>query len=1041
MAAGADRLLYRHAGVLLMRATTYPDGVSVPEGPDLTGAPETVVDQGLAWLEQVWQRDEVQRAVEAASPILSQQVHEALAVRRAEARQVRRIVFSLASYLLRWQGRATPFGLFAGVTTARMGDEAVVRWGEGHRAVARADGQWLGALVGRLERHNGLLERLLVVANGTAFVRGDRLVVPGQPPDDHPGAFAPLEVSVRHTRPVRTVVEATREPIQFGELAKRLAADYPTVPPERITALLTELVAQHLLLTNLRPPMTVTDALGHVNSQLQAADADELPDLAGLIHELRAIHDELSRHNDSTSPATAQAIRATAAHRMNAICDIAPQPLIIDTRLDCEISVPEAVIREAEAAASALLRLTPYPFGYFRWKDFHVRFRQRYGAGAIVPVHELVADTGLGLPAGYLGSAPASTARTLTERDETLLALVQQTVIDGAEEIMLTEPVISTLTVGDLAEMLPPPRAELAFQVHATSPNAVQHGAFRLLVTATPRPGSSMAGRFADLLTEADRDDLSAAYAALSTDDPDAATAQLSFPPRRRRSENVVRTPQLLNRTISLSEHPDVRAGLIELRDLAVSADARQLYLVQLSTGRRIEPRVLHALEAGALTPPLARFLAEITTARCAVYKAFDWGAAIRLPYLPRLRYCRTVLSPARWLLTAADLPPRTTPLSDWETALDAWRRKLRAPAAVVLCETDLRLPLNLDQPLHRALLRARLDRARHVELQEAPAPADLTWMGRAHELLIPLRLARPQAAERRPRNSPLPRPVERNAGHLPGRSPWLYAQIHGHPDRQDEILTEYLPRLLDGWSELSLWWFRRYRETTRPDSQQHLDLYLRMHSPDQYGEAAARVGDWAADLRDRGLVPDVQLATYHPEVGRYGHGEAMAAAEKVFAADSSAALTQIALSARSGRPPEAVTAAGLADLATSYAETPADGLRWLIDHLPQEQGKLDQTLRDEALRLADPRDDWATLRAEPGSDSVALAWERRRTVLAAYRGQLGRQRDPYSVLRSLLHMHHVRAIGVDPDRERVSHRLARAAALRQNAHNRRQTQ
>ncbi len=28
-------------------------------------------------------------------------------------------------------------------------------------------------------------------------------------------------------------------------------------------------------------------------------------------------------------------------------------------------------------------------------------------------------------------------------------------------------------------------------------------------------------------------------------------------------------------------------------------------------------------------------------------------------------------------------------------------------------------------------------------------------------------------------------------AGHLPGRSPWLYAQIHGHPDRQDEILID----------------------------------------------------------------------------------------------------------------------------------------------------------------------------------------------------------------------------------------------------------
>ena len=41
---------------------------------------------------------------------------------------------------------------------------------------------------------------------------------------------------------------------------------------------------------------------------------------------------------------------------------------------------------------------------------------------------------------------------------------------------------------------------------------------------------------------------------------------------------------------------------------------------------------------------------------------------------------------------------------------------------------------------------------------------------------------------------------------------------------------------------------------------------------------------------------------------------------------------------------------------------------------------------------------------------------------------------DPQPVLRSLLHLHHVRAIGVEPDRERITHRLARAIALQRTA-------
>lgn len=526
MAAGADRLLYRHTDMLLVRATTHSGELMPPEWPDLFGAPNAVVEQGYAWLARVWQQEEVRRAVEVASPVLSRQVDEALARNRSNPRQVRRLVHSLASYLLRWQGRATPFGLFAGAGAAQVGGEMMVRWGGDHRVVARADMEWLGAVVSRLERHLLLLERLPVVANGAAFVRGDRLVIPGQPSDARPGEFAPLEVSVRHGRPVRAAIAAAREPVRFGELAARLTAEYPTATPEQISAMLAELVAQHVLLTGLRAPMTVPDALGHLRAQLDAVTADELPDLASLVQELRAIHDELSRHNRNAS-STAQEIRATVADRMRVVCDVASQPLIVDLGLDCAITIPEAVIGEVEAAASTLVRLTPHPFGYPRWKNFYLRFRQRYGAGALVPVHELVADTGLGLPAGYLGSALGSVAPTLTDRDETLLALVQQTVIDGGTEIVLTESLIHALTVGDPTEMILPPRVELAFQIHAASPDAVAREAFRLVVTATPRPGSSMAGRFADLLPDAERERLAESYAAGSTD---AVTAQLSFP-------------------------------------------------------------------------------------------------------------------------------------------------------------------------------------------------------------------------------------------------------------------------------------------------------------------------------------------------------------------------------------------------------------------------------------------------------------------------------------------------------------------------------
>src|SRR5262249_15359033 len=162
---------------------------------------------------------------------------------------------------------------------------------------------------------------------------------------------------------------------------------------------------------------------------------------------------------------------------------------------------------------------------------------------ALVPVRVLVADSGLGYPSGYLGAPRARPAwRMLTERDTALLALIQQATLDGAEEIALTDADIEALTVGEHGDIVPPQRVELGVEVWAASTTAVDRGDFQLRVTAAPRACTSMAGRFAHLLDDAERAQLAATY----TTEPgkpaqgEVVAVQLSFPPRRPHNENVV---------------------------------------------------------------------------------------------------------------------------------------------------------------------------------------------------------------------------------------------------------------------------------------------------------------------------------------------------------------------------------------------------------------------------------------------------------------------------------------------------------------------
>ena len=51
-----------------------------------------------------------------------------------------------------------------------------------------------------------------------------------------------------------------------------------------------------------------------------------------------------------------------------------------------------------------------------------------------------------------------------------------------------------------------------------------------------------------------------------------------------------------------------------------------------------------------------------------------------------------------------------------------------------------------------------------------------------------------------------------------------------------------------------------------------------------------AAIGDWARQLHRDGLAARLVFDPYQPEVGRYGDGPAMDAAEAVFVADSASA-------------------------------------------------------------------------------------------------------------------------------------------------------
>ena len=1026
--------MYRALDTALVRAAVHQARTALPAWPDLGASTDEQTRQSRDWLEQIWSRDTFAEAIEVASPALARQVSKILTEHDRDARQVRRAVMSVARYVLRMTDRATPFGLFAGIAPAAFGSPSV-RWGDNHHVVVRPDAGWLALLVTTMEGCPELLRRLPVVTSNLCTVRGGRLVAASQQHvgdrrDGDISLAAPVEVSVRHTRAAGAALRYAQAPITVGDLTAKLATDFPGRSEPVIERMLAELVRLRLLLTSLHTPMTVTSPLAHILCQLDAVDASTIPPIARQVRELHAVHADISRHNATRSQPSRRDLCARLPTQMRCVA-AAAEPLVwVDTRLDADIVLPAALAREAEAAAAALTRLTPHPSGLPAWQDYHAAFLERYGPRALVPLLEITSpDTGLGLPATFRGSARNLPPPPFPARDEQLITLACTAAMNGDREILLDDQQISDLAAGDSVPAQVPPHAELFVQVHAASAVSLERGEFTLVVTGASRAAGTTTGRFLDVLEAAGQDRFRRAYARLATVRAGALPVQVSCPPAYARSEGVARAPAVLPGLISAAEYREPGGSLLPLEDLAVSGDAEGLYLVSLARQRVVEPTVLNAVEFRTFSHPLTRFLCEISRARAAVYMPFSWGAASSLPFLPRLRYRRTVLSPARWNLPATGLPPARASFGQWKHGIARWRQQLRVPDAVYLGEADNLLRLNLDHDMHLTLLRAHLNRSGHATVSEAPGLDAYGWLdGHAHEVCIPLTSTLPAQTAPARQSITRTRLLGPGHGHLPGHSPWLYIKLYGHPGHQDAVLAQ-VPDLLAAFDEPPPWWYVRYT-----DPEPHLRLRLRLPDPGAYGHAAHRAGAWAARLRDTGLAGHLQFDTYYPETGRYGSGPAMAAAESVFAADSAAAIAQITCAAGGHCYPHALTAASLADIATAFTGDTAKGMSWLATHIPKDSAPapVPRPVHDQAMRMADPREDHAALRATPRGDQILAAWRQRTSTLAAYRDTLRDEGEvpADSVLASLLHMHYIRVAGPSPEAEQLCHRLARLAAL-----------
>ncbi|MGC0328044.1 hypothetical protein RKD23_001034 [Streptomyces sp. SAI-170] len=638
------------------------------------------LDAWRSWLGTVWADGTFRQAVTSASPDLAKQVQAILDGRSPKLRRVRRAALATARYAIRYARRSTPYGFFAGVALIEFGDTTKVRFGQRHQAVTRPNPLALDKAISAWEKDGARMAEVEVCVNALAQQRDGYVHVPSE---------GDAEFRLALSSPaLRFVLDATRAPIRYSALADKLAAEFPSTSEHARTQLLGELLRVRLLRSSLRAPATVTNP------------AEALPAV----------------------------LRALVRDRVVAT----------DLRLDATVRLPKEVLTEAETAATVLSRLATHPNGTPAWRRWVEQFTDRYGENIAIPVEAATdPDRGVGFPDGFI--KPSEPPRPMSRRDRLLLELAGTAAAEGARSVQLTGGMIEELEAAGEEPRLTAPHLELAAQLHARSTDALKRGNFRLRVVTVSRSAGSMTGRFWHLFP-----DTGATYRGLPTIEPGAELVQLSFHAGRVPADLLTRAPRVLPRIVSVGEFRHPGDGVLFPSDLAVSVRDGRPRLVEITTGTHLEllaPTAINFLWNN-YTPPMARFLSEISRATAPQVTWFDWGVAWTLPFTPALTYRRSIITAARWKMRARDLPGRTASLDEWAEQMHAWQSRFRVPDRVLLAEDDQQLPLDLSRDMHLDLLRAHLDASPFgvATLHEAPPPDADGWIsGRAHSLVLPL--------------------------------------------------------------------------------------------------------------------------------------------------------------------------------------------------------------------------------------------------------------------------------------------------------------
>jgi class I lanthipeptide synthase len=911
------------AGFLALRTPLLPFDELLDWGNNLTAHKVSESTDDLETIRHAWRQDvellrsrllrivdrpEVRQALFVASPSLEASIenwkHEPESKKGVQTER------ALIRYFVRMCGRSTPFGIFSGCSVIRNSGSAdgleikiMLQGRENYRCSSRLDFDYLFALTRSLRCNPSIGDALRYWPNSSLWKIGDsyhyvesRLSKSGR--THH-------VVHVYGDRYLEAVLERAKNGATISELVHELRAleNEAEISEMEGREFIKEMIDSEVLISTLFPRLTggaplddiieqlarigpaaeMTQVLSWTREQMEALDAAELGIKPEQYSRITAVLEKLPVKPDPSR-----------LYQVDMIKPISHG------------SVPQLVLEELGKGAKILSVFAG------RWEHEELRlFRETFTARyetAYVPLLEVLdPDVGIGFGASSqndgsplirdlpVGGSEKQSKISFRDAHALLLRKVLNAVAEQRSEMEIDFPDLMAMesTVDSL-----PYSFSLTATLEAASTEAMQKGDFRILLKGAAGPsGAIMLGRFC-ACDAALTNDVRGYLREEASHDSEAVYAEIVYLPEGRIG-NVLCRPVLRDYEITyLGRSGASQEFQLPASDLLVTVTGSQIVLFSKRLQRRIIPRMTNA--HGYLKPtlpPVYRFLCYLQHQSGVGIPTFTWGPLASLPFLPRLRVGKIIVTCAQWRLEGVDLKS----ILDQDkasafVAVQNVRQKLKLPRWIQMQESDHTLPVDLDNPLSVDAFTHVLKRTGQAVLIEMwPAPDRLCVDGPEgrfqHELVVPfMRSANsPVAANGNIHvSSPCAESIDRLQRKLSPGSDWLYVKLYGGVAVLDDVLTKSCPPILETAlrsSIISRWFFVRYADP-------HPHLRLRFNGPSRrlLNELVPLLEAFNERVA-QGELWKIQFDTYEREIERYGGYAGLLAAEDIFFADSESIL------------------------------------------------------------------------------------------------------------------------------------------------------